>query len=458
MNQTTTRGRVRIGLALGADRLTAVLRGTGAQASVPYVFSAEPTGADALNAALEELRLQLSAAAGLELARAEVDVALLPPLAEARLVSLPPLRKVEAEQVLRRDAARYFVGSSGARALAVRLPARGADAPAPVLAVSASAGLIEQVCAALTGLGWRVRSVGPALAGWLAAASRGSDRTPGIVLVQLGDTLHLTRVQRSVRLLRRAPLSSGADLIEAIGVGPGRAFLWTDAAQRTAFERALVARNWHIERTADAESDAATVAAQLAGPSDLELVPLSMQLERQSLQRQRSRRLVLTAVVLLVASALAELWGTRRELSALRAQRAAIKQEVTPLLAARDSINTLAQRRANIDGLRTNAPLWTSALFDLAMLLPSDTHLRSLRATGDTLTIEASSARAGDAMQALRSATTLGDVRLKGQVERELEDGATSLERFSLQARLLPRDSLASRADTVVRNRKGGAP
>jgi hypothetical protein len=455
MSRQPWRGKPRLGLALSADRITAVVPDTDTQVSVPWALTASAEHLDALSSALDELRLQLSAATGLDWARVSVDVALLPPLAEARLIALPPLRKAEAEQVVRRDAARFFVGPSTARALAVLPQPRTPDGPAPVLAASASAALIEQLHAALAGLGWRVRSVVPAVACWLSAAARGAERGPRLIVAQVDDTLHLMRIDGSLRLLRRAPLSSWPELVETVGTGPGRALILAHARQRTALTHGLAAAQWQVEEP-PAGGDAALTAAHFASQSNLELVPQSVQLERQAEQRKRARRFALTATLLMVASGLVELWGTRRELSALRAQRAAIRQEVAPLLTARDSINTLVQRRAHIDGLQLVAPRWTSALFELAMLLPADTHVRSLRATGDTVVIEATSARAGDAVQALRSSTTLRDVRLKGQVERELEDGATALERFSLQARLVPLDSVPAPPDSLARSRAGG--
>jgi Tfp pilus assembly protein PilN len=104
----------------------------------------------------------------------------------------------------------------------------------------------------------------------------------------------------------------------------------------------------------------------------------------------------------------------------------------------RDSLNQLNERVAKIQELENRSPQWTRALFDLALLLPEDTHLTSLRATADTLIIEASGDRAGEAMQALRRAGSLDDVRMLGAVQRELDDGETSVERFRLRAVLNP--------------------
>jgi hypothetical protein len=82
---------------------------------------------------------------------------------------------------------------------------------------------------------------------------------------------------------------------------------------------------------------------------------------------------------------------------------------------------------------------WTFSLVEVSVLLPSETHLVSLRAAGDTAVIEAEGGRAGDALAALRTATTLRDVRIEGTIQREIEDGTASGERFTLSALLAPR-------------------
>jgi Tfp pilus assembly protein PilN len=157
-------------------------------------------------------------------------------------------------------------------------------------------------------------------------------------------------------------------------------------------------------------------------------------------------RIVLAAAIVLVFAALTELWGLRRELEQVRARRAAIRADVAPLLAVRDSIHRLSEQSVAVRQIEARSPQWTRALFDLALLLPEDTHLTSLRATADTLIIEAAGDRAGEAMQALRRAGSLNDVRMLGAVQRELEDGETSVERFRLRAVL---NALPSRVEAT---------
>jgi hypothetical protein len=137
------------------------------------------------------------------------------------------------------------------------------------------------------------------------------------------------------------------------------------------------------------------------------------------------------------ATAVLELWGAHRELQTVRARRAEIAVAVAPLLQARDSVDRLATRATAVQELAASTPSYTRALLDLALLLPRDAHLTRLYATGDTIEIEAVGTRAGAAIEALRAAPSLRDIRLRGIVDRQLEDGSTATERFTVRGTLV---------------------
>jgi hypothetical protein len=132
-----------------------------------------------------------------------------------------------------------------------------------------------------------------------------------------------------------------------------------------------------------------------------------------------------------------ELWGVQRELDAVRTRRAEIHDAVVPLLAARDSLSRLEEWAGKVAVLDDQSPRWSRALFDIALLLPEDAHLTILQTSGDTLRAEVVGLRAGEALQALRPAASLTGIRMQGVVERDLEEGTTSTERFRFSARLV---------------------
>jgi Tfp pilus assembly protein PilN len=428
----------RIGVAIAPDRATVVLAGTGISASVTWQLDADDTASVA--ALFVELKGALATAAGRLLGKATIDIALAPPLAEVRLLTLPPLRPHEALAVLKRDASRYFVAGNGHRALAVRLPRRRGNAPQPALAASASANFIEQLYVSAAAAGWQVRTVVPALAAWSAATTRGKG-APRLIAAQIGDVIHALRIDAAPTQLRRVPLDSIAEVRDAAGAGPGRAWLWTTPDVKADLEAALSGGGWQVQETS---FDALVVAAQFAGEADIELLPESRAQLRAAHQRALALQLAAAAAVLLTGAAGLELWGEQRELAALRAQRAAIRTEVGPLLAVRDSTNQVNDRIKRIDELRAGSSHLTAALIDLATLLPSNTYITAVHANGDSLVVEAAGAQAGGALQALRTSEVLTDIRLRGSVDRRMEEGAVTNERFTFTARVAPRPLVAT--------------
>jgi Tfp pilus assembly protein PilN len=142
------------------------------------------------------------------------------------------------------------------------------------------------------------------------------------------------------------------------------------------------------------------------------------------------------AAALFIASLGVNYWGAQRELAAVRAERAAIRADVAPLLLARDSLNTLKTQVQSLEEVSRSTPVWTRSLVELTALLPENTYLTGFFASGDTVELEAAGAEAGPAIQALRQAGIFEEIRLQGLVERELEEGETVEERFTLWARL----------------------
>ena len=430
-----------ISLAIGAAQMTAVIGRQAQPVTVPWSFPQEAEELEsALTVAFGAIASKLGQANGTNVTGAIVNIVLLPPLSQARIVQLPPLRRSEAQLVVQRDAARYFPGGTGPRAIAVRVVR--AKTTAPTLAVAASAALIDHIRAAALTTGWRLGTVVPAIAAWEnAAASVQADHNASIVAV-VDDTAHVyTRVKGQIVNVRR--VSAAADAIrEAIGSATP-AVLFADLQFRDELNRGLAASG--MQPTAF-DGNAADAAARFLAARDLQLLTPSLMV--QNLARKRSYAFVwaAAAIALVLGAAALELWGQQRELVSVRQQRADIRPKVLPLLAARDSLNALQQRHAQIEVVATQSPRLTPALFDLGMVLPNDTHITSLRASGDTLIVEAEGGRAGDAIEALSAAPNLRDVKVRGTVDRELEDGSMAGERFTLIARLASNPDSAGRA------------
>jgi Tfp pilus assembly protein PilN len=457
--------RARISIALGHGRLTAEMRRGGAVRTIALDAGADTT------AALAALRARLEADFPGTVDGARITVALLPPLAESRLLSLPPLRPAEADAVVRRDAGRYFLAVPTPRVTAVDTTAGG-----PVLAGAADARLLEALRGAAAAAGWHLDGITTAHAAWIAAAraviparerggaaipARGrgvaaaSARTTAAAVVAVHDgTAHVMTVVNGRAAALRRVLASELDEIVASATGamdvdtggqgrsaPARSVaLMVDESLRPVLTDRFRAVGW----TVAGEDDADLAAARSAAAAPLRLVPATMMADRRDRERRRAVQLTAAAAALLLLTAGIEYWGAARELDAVRGRRADIRAQVGPLLAMRDSIDRLTAYASDIDAAARTSPRWTAALFDLAMLLPPESYLTRLYATGDTLVIDAQGERAGAALQALRGSAVLRDARLLGAIDRELADGATSTERFRIRARLAaPADASA---------------
>jgi len=422
---------VRIGIAIGADAITGITPAAGARVvTVPLAGGGDAQAA--LNAALQQLRAELEAAAGHPLAGASVYSALMPPLSDVRLVPLPPLRPAEAQAVLQRDAGRYFVAVPAPRVVGVRAAKRTGSAS---LAAAASEQTVQSLRRAIEAVGWRAAHVAPAAAAWLAAAAQSS---PHAIIAVVDGTAHVIGVDHGVvSALRRVRAGDHDELAAALrelnGGETGTIVIFAHGAEREAVVRLATSLGW---TAAGLHASAAEAAARFGSDAPITFVTSDFAVVQRARESRVALRLALAAVLLFVAAAAVDLWGTQRALQQTRMRRAAIRAQVQPLLAMRDSVDRLQQSVGDLDSIARGVPRWTGALFDLAMLLPAESYVTRLYATGDTIVIDGVGARAGDALQALRGAGALRDVRLLGAVDRELVDGATAAERFRISARL----------------------
>lgn len=483
---------IRIAIALGADALTAVVR-AGAARHVERVelvgVAAEDAGGalgrapgDGLGAAglgaelaaaVARLSDRLTAAVGRPLDGARVRIAVLPPLVSARLIELPPLGRAEAEAVVRRSARRYFPLVKRTGVIAVREPDGGAGgarvgegvrsalrrvvrrvarrdgsgeataaAPGSWLAFGVDAEWIDAICAAVEGVDWQVDAVVPAHAAWLAAAesSSGGRKVDAVATVE-GGTAHLMRLDgAAVTMLRRVPGGGAAGFAEILGGGRGTVALFADGQTRPALRDALAAKGWDVVPAVAGSETAASVAAEHAYAASTEFVSAGIALARQRARRQLAFRLGAAAVVILAAGAGIQLWDAGRGLDEIRAARAGIREEVVPMAELRDTLYAYEARAQATVEIEAVAPRWTPVLVELARILPRDSHIQRLHARGDTVSIQVVSGRAGPALAQLRQARTLRNVELVGVVDRELEGGTTTAERFTVSA-LLARDT-----------------
>ncbi len=447
---------LRLDIALGPGAITAFLPASGRELRVACAL--EPGGAEDPGPALrqglgrleEAVRGELGLSGEAPKERIRVRAVLLPPFCEARLVDLPPLKEEEIRTVLQRDAARHFVGRSRPLVVGGARPegGEGHDGAPPVLAAAAPAHLLRAVQGAIEARGWELDRIAAGHGAWLRALLEGVPFPPAggeggrgvrLLVAVTGETAHLVRMAGDTpERIRRVPTGSLEELVEAAGADPGWCLILAPGELRASLAVALKEAGWVIARPGE-EAGAEGEAARHAALAEPELLPPTLAEARRLRNRRLAVRLLAAAVLVIAGAGVVHLWGSARELRAVQHARAELGPDVGPALAARDSLDRITERIEDLESIERASARWTYSLVELSMLLPIETHIVSLRAAGDTVVLEASGGRAGDALAALERAPTLSEVQLEGAIQREMDRGATARERFTLSAILSDR-------------------
>ncbi len=466
--------RPRVGLALSAAEITGAWRTGGALRLFRAPVAAYPgeNGAwPGLVTALDELRRTAGIARG-----GQLSVALLPPLVEVRRVELPPLEESELAQLLARHAGRYFVGARGAQVAGALVPRGRHEGTGPVLAASASARLLNALHHAARDAGWAVSLVVPAEGAWAAAAVSlwpSFARQPAQVLVREADRTALVALEGGRAVSVRRFRNGGAD-VELVGVAIAESF--PDGAPKivgavgmtpqSELRRELAAIGvglqaapgaWAAHATSP-EVMAAAFADRVVGPR---LIPEEARAEQRARVARATAVVAAAAVLLFVAAAGVALWGVNRDLRQVRAERAAIRSQVSATLVGRTSVEDAYRRIAALAAAQREAPHWAPVLADLSARVPDDAYLTAFHVHGDSLVVDGMATSAARVFDAIEQSPVLMNVRAPAPVRREAQVGSPPMERFTIaaQRRGAPRSEPGSQRARSARDcdRRAGA-
>lgn len=385
------------GVAISVTRVLAMP--VGAPASAPPVID-EPWDAsdasrrEALSALFRQVRVRVGA-------DARVHVTLMPPLAEARCIDLPPLAAEDLRLLLARDLARHVPGGREGHVVQVDSVRSNAEGPRRRLITFASSALVDDVLHAAATAGVAIASISAAPLAWIHRA-RTDAHGHRWIGVRSADRVHLVRVDDQGLLeLRRIPTTAAL---------PG-----------------------HVQWVATSAEDALRWAATNAARRDEEsLWPESVYGERTRRTWRRVRALVGAAAVLALAAGVLEWSSMQRATERLAVERASIAGEVSRVMARRDSLRALERRLAAMRGFEAAAPRWLALLASLERALPDDATLATLRGAADTLLLTGHAERAAPVLESLASSPVFNDVRADAPIRQEVEQGAVVAEHFSI--------------------------
>jgi hypothetical protein len=357
----------------------------------------------ALQEALQQFRARHGGASLL------LRVALLPPLAEVRMVPLPPLDEADARRLLGRAAGRHFLEAREAPVIGVA-PARSGGAPAQPgalvdrLAAAVAAPVLVRVRQAALAAGCTLEVVVPAVTAW----SRGVSPTQRGLLVSYAGQQELIEVHAGAPCALRRFREAGdeparAEAVRAVG------------PVATVSDPLLTAAK-------------AMAAATTRGPW-----PLSFDLADRAANAATpdTPRWVAPVVIMAALAAVAALgleWRARGTLDQLRAERAALEPQLArtaPQRLRRDRVRVLRAVAA------TSPQTVSSRLAAVSTALPDAAYLTRVRVRGDSMTLEGRAVRAGAVWAALSGASAAGTLTATSPVRRETAVDGVPLDRFA---------------------------
>lgn len=448
---STTGKRIRTGVALSLRELCAADVRLG-ESTAAWRVPLDPPDANgggwpSLALALRLLAEKVGAAGG------KLVVALMPPLTEVRQLDLPPLKREQVIQLLSRNASRYFVTAREPQVVGTSERRTSRNSPGPVLGAAASARLVNAIAGAAKDAGWVLEGVVPAEAGWSAAAVAmwpALGKSTAHVLVHHDDRTDLLRVEggalAGVRRFRAGSLD--AQLIAAAlrdsrsnGTAPRVGALGVPAPRQELI-RALSGESAVINSPApeftNAASDPMIAAATFVNSDDGLALRTGDSVE---LRARAGRRLSLTmfaaAAVLLVGAALVELWGVKRELAAVKAERASIRPRLETRLTGQSTFEASNRKLSALFAAHREAPHLSGVIASVTDALPQGAYLLSFRARHDTLVVNGLATSSAEVFNGLEGVPELANVKSIGGVQRQLQDDGTALEHFTVQARML---------------------
>jgi hypothetical protein len=464
---------VRLGLAIGPDRITAVEIRPGPLSARPgrvltssLAQPLEDGTWPGLTAALCELLEVLGARGG------TASIAILRPLAHAKVIHVPPVSPRDLRQLVTRNPKRYFIGPTG-RLVVDAGPVGTGRRSTQAIAVCAEerrlAGILESVSAA--GLRPEVVTAAPlAIAAAVCRRVAGARRKPLVIAVwspgwregialDFGDPRVLqpwnadsaSDPRTSVSALARTSFGDvGQD-------GPRIGSVVLASEEERHWIRAALDDDAGLEPLDEAaleglEPEAiAAYGAALLPEETLSLAPAAA---RQAQRRRIGRRAVAmsaAAGILACSAAGAFLWGLQREINAVKAQRQGIAPGVESALELRRAAGGVADRLAAIAAIEETAVVWTPAVAALAKALPDSAYLVAMTADGVQLRLAGIARSASSVVPALEASPLLHEVAL---TSAQRSDVSEDLQSFDVAATLEP-DSIA-RLRREAHARRGG--
>jgi Tfp pilus assembly protein PilN len=190
-----------------------------------------------------------------------------------------------------------------------------------------------------------------------------------------------------------------------------------------------------------------TLAAQFAGG---DVGPTLRTESAIALERADARRATWmisgVAAALFVVAAVVRLWGVHHQLNLVRAEREKLKPQLASTLVGRTTVDATYRHLATLGAAEHAAPQWSVVIGALSAAVPDEAHLTAIRARSDSLLIDGLAEHAARVFDALEKTHGLVEVRAASPVRRELQEGGSTLDHFTIAARVVRPPATAERS------------
>lgn len=457
-NDDMRRGRgPRVGVALSPTALCAAIQRPGEPRAHAWRTSVAPFGGNGGGwSGLADALRALARDAGVSDGR--LTIALMPPLAEARDVDLPPVKEAEVLQLLSRNAGKYFVSARGPQVVGAVQSARAdEDGETSTVAVAASSRLLNAIHDAAAAAGWTLEAVVPAEAAWGLAAVRWTARKKGRaqLLIVHADRTDLLRIDdtRLVRLRRFRGGAADATLIaQASSNGAGPLSIVGAPDARRELTRQLAVAGVTVDTPAGVVTEIAEnpdlLAAAFASPeASPKLVTEPARARAAVRVRTMAMRIAIAAGVFVFIGAGSELWGAKRELNSIRAQEAAIKNQLALTMVGTATVQATFNQLTALATADRTSPRWSSVIASISDHMPPDAYVTAIRASVDSVQVDGKGKDARAAFEGLVHTPLLVNVRMMSAKRVSTTDGPP-LQEFHVGAKVAPRVAPAPRPAT----------
>jgi Tfp pilus assembly protein PilN len=376
--------RVRVGIAIGADRVSFCLL-ENCTRDTPRTI--ELTGTH--EARCEQIRQGLAAiAAAHDDRRFDLFVAVMPDACQCRFVQLPALSQSDLRSIITGTPDRFFLLDGRD----VSIGAIQSRQETQTLIAAASNDVLDPLREACDS-NWRIRSIVPAEASWVAASNAAKPNVSHAVAIRTGSTCTVLRIEnRALTAVRRIPANADAPTIaSAVGAAEESVSLLDGVAEEIAARHAGSTSGPFIRNNAEerrARSDAFRSAALLS----------------------------LTAVILCLAAATLETRNQRLDAAALADHRNAIAANVDAARKQIAGFRKVQDRIESIDRVSQQSVHPADLLAQLGDFLPDNAYVTQLAVTADSANVEIAAPDAAAALGSLRRSRAFAAAQVNGSI------------------------------------------